>query len=91
MPRSIKPAVINVMQDSPAPARYRAGVARPDALHFAQSFFQRSIAMPARVKGLGHVGLYVRDLEVMKEFWGGFMGMTLTKCNENVAFYSAAP
>ena len=47
--------------------------------------------MTARVKGLGHVGLYVRDLEVMKEFWGGFMGMTLTKCNENVAFYSADP
>jgi catechol 2,3-dioxygenase-like lactoylglutathione lyase family enzyme len=47
--------------------------------------------MPARVKGLGHVGLYVRDLEGMKEFWGGFMGMTLTKCNENVAFYSADP
>ena len=47
--------------------------------------------MPARVKGLGHVGLYVRDLEVMKEFWGGFMGMTLTKCNENIAFYSADP
>ena len=47
--------------------------------------------MPAGVKGLGHVGLYVRDLEVMKEFWGGFMGMTLTKCNENVAFFSADP
>ena len=43
--------------------------------------------MPARVKGLGHVGLYVRDLEVMKEFWGGFMGMTLTKCSEKVAIY----
>ena len=38
--------------------------------------------MPARVKGLGHVGLYVRALEVMKEFWGSFMGMTPTEYAE---------
>lgn len=47
--------------------------------------------MPARVKNLGHVGFFVRDLEVMKEFWGGFMGMTLTKSSEQGAFFSGDP
>ena len=27
----------------------------------------------------------------MKDFWGNFMGMTLTKCSENAAFFSASP
>ena len=31
------------------------------------------------VMGLGHVGYFVKDLAVMKDFWGNFMGMTLTK------------
>lgn len=47
--------------------------------------------MSARVMGLGHVGIYVQDLERMKAFYGDFLGMTLTKCNDTVAFYSADP
>ncbi len=43
------------------------------------------------VMGLGHFGYFVRDLEVMKDFWGNFMGMKLTKCNDGAAFYSADP
>ena len=43
------------------------------------------------VIGLGHVGYFVKDLEVMKDFWGNFMGMTLTKSSEGAAFYSANP
>ena len=43
------------------------------------------------VMGLGHFGYFVRDLEVMKDFWGTFMGMKLTKCNDGAAFYSADP
>jgi catechol-2,3-dioxygenase len=41
--------------------------------------------------GLGHFGYFVKDLEVMKDFWGNFMGMTLTKSGEGAAFYSANP
>ncbi len=43
------------------------------------------------VMGLGHFGYFVKDLEVMKDFWGNFMGMTLTKSSDNAAFYSADP
>ena len=43
------------------------------------------------IQGLGHVGYFVKDLAVMKDFWGNFMGMTLTKCAEGAAFYSADP
>ena len=43
------------------------------------------------VLGLGHFGYYVRDLEVIKDFWGNSMGMTLTKCSDGAAFYSADP
>ena len=43
------------------------------------------------VMGLGHFGYFVKDLEVMKDFWGNFMGMTLTKSSEGAAFYSADP
>lgn len=43
------------------------------------------------VLGLGHVGYFVKNLEVMKDFWGNFMGMTLTKSSEGAAFYSADP
>lgn len=43
------------------------------------------------VMGLGHIGYFVKDLEVMKDFWGNFMGMTLTKSSEGAAFYSAHP
>ena len=47
--------------------------------------------MSARVNGLGHVGFYVQDLEVMKEFYGNFMGMKLTKVGPLGAFFSADP
>lgn len=43
------------------------------------------------VMGLGHFGYFVKNLEVMKDFWGNFMGMTLTKSSEGAAFYSANP
>ena len=43
------------------------------------------------VMGLGHVGYFVKDIEVMKDFWGNFMGMTLTKSTEGAGFYSADP
>jgi len=43
------------------------------------------------VMGLGHFGYFVKNLEVMKDFWGNFMGMTLTKSSEGAAFYSADP
>jgi catechol 2,3-dioxygenase len=43
------------------------------------------------IQGLGHVGYFVKDLAVMKDFWGNFMRMTLTKCGEGAAFYSADP
>ena len=40
------------------------------------------------VMGLGHIGYFVKDIEVMKDFWGNFMGMTLTKSTEGAGFYS---
>jgi catechol 2,3-dioxygenase len=33
----------------------------------------------ARVVGLGHIGIYVRDLERMTSFYRDFLGMTVTK------------
>ena len=47
--------------------------------------------MPSRVVGLGHVGLYVRDLPRMTAFYRDFMGMTITKTNDNSAFFSSDP
>jgi catechol-2,3-dioxygenase len=47
--------------------------------------------MAARIANLGHIGIYVEDLELMKEFYTGFMGMTLTKCNDAMAFFSSDP
>lgn len=49
--------------------------------------------MAARVSGLGHVGIYVRDLEKMVAFYRDFMGMTLTKQDWNwgIVFFSADP
>ena len=47
----------------------------------------------ARVKGLGHVGIYVRDLERMTAFYRDVMGMTVTKQNWRfgIVFFSADP
>ena len=47
--------------------------------------------MSAGVAGLGHIGIYVQDLDRMKAFYGDFMGMTLTKCSDEMAFFSADP
>ena len=47
--------------------------------------------MSARVNGLGHIGFYVRDLELMKDFYANFLGMTLTKVSAGAAFFSADP
>ena len=47
----------------------------------------------ARVLGLGHVGIYVRDLERMVAFYRDVMGMRVTKQNRRagVVFLSADP
>ncbi len=46
-----------------------------------------------RVTGLGHVGLYVRDLERMVGFYRDVMGMQVTKQNwrAGIVFLSADP
>ncbi len=44
-----------------------------------------------KVTGLGHVGLYVRNLEVMKEFYSDFLGLTVTDRDERRVFLSARP
>ena len=47
----------------------------------------------ARVLGLGHVGIYVRDLDRMVAFYRDVMGMRVTKQNRRagVVFLSADP
>ena len=47
----------------------------------------------ARVRGLGHIGIYVRDLERMVAFYRDTMGMRITKQNwrAGVVFLSADP
>jgi len=47
----------------------------------------------ARLLGLGHVGIYVRDLERMVAFYRDVMGMRVTKQNwrAGVVFLSADP
>ena len=47
--------------------------------------------MSAKVNGLGHIGFYVKDLDLMKDFYTNFMGMTLTKVSSLSAFFSADP
>jgi catechol-2,3-dioxygenase len=44
-----------------------------------------------RVTGLGHLGIYVRDLERMAAFYRDFLGMTVTKQNAGSVFLSADP
>jgi catechol-2,3-dioxygenase len=50
-------------------------------------------AAMARVTGLGHVGIYVRDLERMVAFYRDVMGMRITKQNwrAGAVFLSADP
>jgi catechol 2,3-dioxygenase-like lactoylglutathione lyase family enzyme len=50
-----------------------------------------SITAAPKVTGLGHVGLYVRDLEQMCEFYSDFLGMTVTDRDERRVFLSARP
>jgi catechol 2,3-dioxygenase-like lactoylglutathione lyase family enzyme len=47
----------------------------------------------ARVTGLGHVGIYVRDLERMVAFYRDLMGMRVTKQNwrAGIVFLSSDP
>jgi catechol 2,3-dioxygenase-like lactoylglutathione lyase family enzyme len=47
----------------------------------------------AEVKGLGHVGIYVRDLERMVRFYRDTLGMRVTKQNwrAGIVFLSADP
>ena len=47
----------------------------------------------ARVLGLGHVGIYVRDLDRMVAFYRDFLGMQITKQNweRGMVFLSADP
>jgi catechol 2,3-dioxygenase len=47
----------------------------------------------ARVLGLGHVGIYVRDLERMVAFYRDVLGMQITKQNwrAGAVFLSADP
>jgi catechol 2,3-dioxygenase-like lactoylglutathione lyase family enzyme len=47
--------------------------------------------MAARIAGLGHIGIYVRDLDLMAAFYRDFMGMTLTKTSNVMAFFSSDP
>src|SRR5581483_3521692 len=57
----------------------------------APASVQRSA--PAKVRGLSHVGLFVRDIEAMEAFYRDFMGMTVTKRNASgrAVFLSADP
>jgi catechol 2,3-dioxygenase-like lactoylglutathione lyase family enzyme len=47
----------------------------------------------ARILNLGHVGIYVRDLDKMVAFYRDVMGMTITKQNGDIGmvFFSADP
>ena len=47
--------------------------------------------MTARIAGFGHLGIYVRDLALMTEFWRDFMGMQVTKQSEGAVFFSSDP
>jgi catechol-2,3-dioxygenase len=46
-----------------------------------------------KVTGLGHVGLYVKDMPRMVDFYSNFLGLTVTDrgANDRVVFFSAQP
>jgi len=46
-----------------------------------------------KVTGLGHVGIYVRDPQLMIEFYSGFLGMSVTDRGRDdwIVFLSANP
>jgi catechol-2,3-dioxygenase len=61
-------------------------------MHFcSHEDFVQEASMSASVVGLGHVGLYVKDLAKMAAFYRDFMGMTLTKVSDQSAFFSSDP
>jgi catechol 2,3-dioxygenase len=68
-----------------------AGPAKWDRLHQHPEATEEVKDMPAKVNGLGHIGFYVQDLELMKDFYANFMGMKLTKVGPLGAFFSADP
>ncbi|HEX6511597.1 MAG TPA: VOC family protein [Chloroflexota bacterium] len=47
----------------------------------------------AKVLGLGHVGIYVRDIDRMERFYKDFLGLTVTKrdATGTSVFFSAKP
>ena len=49
--------------------------------------------MGAKVTGLGHVGIFVNDVQKMVDFYTGVLGMTLTDRgpNDRSVFLSARP
>ena len=51
----------------------------------------RSTTGAPKVTGLGHFGLYVNDIEKMREFYSDFLGMTVTDRDEKKVFLSAQP
>jgi catechol-2,3-dioxygenase len=46
-----------------------------------------------KVTGLGHVGIYIRDPQLMIEFYSGFLGMSVTDRgpDDRIVFLSANP
>src|SRR5262245_8553929 len=47
--------------------------------------------MSSRVVGLGHVGIYVQDLDKMSAFYSDFIGMKVTKKSKTMTFLSSDP
>jgi catechol 2,3-dioxygenase len=54
-------------------------------------FLDSEVLMAAHVVGLGHVGIYVRDLPRMTAFYRDFLGMTITKIDDSIVFFSSDP
>ncbi len=52
---------------------------------------RRSTNGAPKVQGLGHVGLYVSDIEKLREFYSDFLGMTVTDRTDTKVFLSTRP
>src|SRR6267143_141660 len=72
---------------------YGSPARRPGSRAATESEIARNEDAMPRVTGLGHVGIYVRDLERMVAFYRDVMGMQITKQNwrAGVVFLSADP
>lgn len=44
-----------------------------------------------RVTGLGHVGIFVKDPDVMTDFYSNFLGMRVTDRGKGIVFLSSRP